>query len=574
MRRSRSRRGRGSTFQRGSRWRRSQSDSRDRDLPLEYLRRPVDEWRARRRHDSRSLSPRHVHRRARSFSLRPRRARGFSDDSRRCEARGDIDFDYDARYDRLRRRRDRVSEEPTYFEEVVSGEFASPRRRVAESVWVAHTDCAKIIGKQGQTLRNIERDTHTKIKVHREDDADPEKTERRVDIVGSPRGREAAVQRLMDLATFCRVADGTVLKEARVAAADPPLSVEVALGDVGRVLGRGGETVNRIEKASGVKIEVDKTTGKLDLFGEKEAQDLGLKLVLEEASFAKAADGTVLKDDRAAKEPAPASEPLRIWVKVHEAGRVIGRGGETVRDIMEKTGADIKVQKGDAKPRTTQREILIFGEPEQQTKAKDMILQLVSWLKDSSQKHVEPPPRQEEESVPEAIAIDAEEETKESPKKRKKVASKTSIGLSVCTKCGGDHRGKDCPHSRQIWSMAVQTGLQMGMSAIGMQQMQMGLQMGAMMRPTMMGATMGAMGARPMFGMLPAQMMAMQGLLKNGEGASSSCESSSEESEAEAAAFSSCSGSADGETGAQTEDKRLDMLQRRFRRLEGQGEGE
>ena len=54
-------------------------------------------------------------------------------------------------------------------------------------------------------------------------------------------------------------------------------------------------------------------------------------------------EGNVLKDEpRPTKrtETETAALPvMKLWVKDKEAGKVIGRGGETVREVMEKSSA-------------------------------------------------------------------------------------------------------------------------------------------------------------------------------------------------------------------------------------------
>jgi len=238
-------------------------------------------------------------------------------------------------------------------------------------VWVAHSDCAKIIGRGGRTMRDVEARSRTKLKVQREDDMDLVTKERYVDIVGTRSEQRAALELLLGLATFCREDEGEVLKDIRTAddgngKNEAPHMIEVLPEDVGRVLGRKGETVKLLEKDSGTKIEVNKGSGRLEIYGRREAQERALELILAEVTFAKDEDGTVLKDQarpRVHSEDTDELPPTKLWVKDREAGRVIGRGGETVREIMDKTGVDIKVQKSeDMRVGSTDREIKIFGQ--------------------------------------------------------------------------------------------------------------------------------------------------------------------------------------------------------------------
>merc|ERR1712194_791054 len=114
-------------------------------------------------------------------------------------------------------------------------------------------------------------------------------------------------------------------------------------------------------------IEDDKATGRIEIFGRQDQKDRALEMILAEVNFVKDAAGKVLKDaPRPEKENADdLGPPLKVWVRDREAGKVIGRGGETVREVMEKTGGDIKVQKSkEMVEGSNQREVQINGTKE------------------------------------------------------------------------------------------------------------------------------------------------------------------------------------------------------------------
>lgn len=375
-------------------------------------------------------------------------------------------------------------------------------------VWVAHSDCAKIIGKGGRTMRDVEARSRTKLKVQREDEMDASTKERYVDIVGTTSEQKAAIELLLPLATYCREDEGEVLKDSRASESgegksETPHVVEVLPEEVGRVLGRKGETVKVLERDSGTKIEVDKGTGRLEIFGRPEAQEKALELVLAEVSFAKNEEGTVLKDQR--NRPRDQDEielpPMKLWVKDRDAGRVIGRGGETVRDVMEKTGADIKVQKSEEmRPGEAEREIKIFGQKEQQEQALQLVLAEVGWARGEDAMLKEPPEPQEPPKPPpreerKRRRQEAKEERKEAAREREEAKASRSqreekgggSGAWVCGTCGGDHRTKECPHATGLLGMGMHIGMQMGMQAMGMHGLHMGMGvMGPPMMPPMM----------------------------------------------------------------------------------------
>lgn len=366
-------------------------------------------------------------------------------------------------------------------------------------------------------MRELEAMSRTKLKVQREDDMDNETKERFVEIVGNGSEQKAALELILDLATYCREDGGEVLKDIRASApngkTEAPRVIEVLPEEVGRVLGRKGETVKLLEKDSNTKIEVDKNTGRLEIYGHKEAQEQALQRILSEVTYAKEEDGTILKDQPRPKPKEDAEEqpPYKLWVKDREAGRVIGRGGETIREVMERTGADIKVQKSeDMQPGSTEREIRIFGPKEQQEQALELVLKEVTWAKNEGGVLKEPKAREERRhrKQQQKEKDKAREKDKDKDKEKdnakdaeqdhekdgddgnepgnKKNASGPHSGLWVCGTCGGDHRTKECPHTSSILGVGMHIGMQMGMQALGMQNMQMGMHMmGAPVLPMM-----------------------------------------------------------------------------------------
>ncbi|XP_030603346.1 putative ATP-dependent RNA helicase DDX43 isoform X2 [Archocentrus centrarchus] len=72
-------------------------------------------------------------------------------------------------------------------------------------------------------------------------------------------------------------------------------------------------------------------------------------------------------------EKLDSAPPLIIMVESASVGRIIGRGGATVRQLQERSGARIKINKGGY-----ENEVVIFGSSAAQQKAKEMIEDLVA----------------------------------------------------------------------------------------------------------------------------------------------------------------------------------------------------
>eukprot|EP00913_Durusdinium_trenchii_P013243 g12430.t1 len=231
-------------------------------------------------------------------------------------------------------------------------------------VWILHSDAAKVIGRSGRALREIENRTgrtgpeelrapiwhgglsergvrtSTRIQVSKEEDMDAETKERSVDIVGRREDQDAALDLICEKVLYCRQDGGDVIKDVR--GSNQENGLRGALPSDGAV-------------PSGAKVELNKAEGKVEIFG-------------------------AFGEDRRLEPELP--PPLKLWVKDREAGKVIGRGGETVREVMEKSHADIKVQKADEMaPGTKERQIKVIGTKEQQDTALQLILEEVTWAK-------------------------------------------------------------------------------------------------------------------------------------------------------------------------------------------------
>merc|ERR1712187_291463 len=87
-------------------------------------------------------------------------------------------------------------------------------------------------------------------------------------------------------------------------------------------------------------------------------------------------------------------ETHSLWVRGREAGKVIGRGGEVIKKLIEQTGADVKVQKIDEMADGgREREVQLFGTDEQKQQVLELILKEVTWCRDADGVLKEPPPK-------------------------------------------------------------------------------------------------------------------------------------------------------------------------------------
>eukprot|EP00927_Polykrikos_kofoidii_P025886 TRINITY_DN2318_c0_g1_i4.p1 TRINITY_DN2318_c0_g1~~TRINITY_DN2318_c0_g1_i4.p1 ORF type:complete len:543 (-),score=97.67 TRINITY_DN2318_c0_g1_i4:170-1798(-) len=390
--------------------------------------------RGRSRSASRSRSkssPKNRRQRVRSGTSSPRRSRGASSPRRRRAASGSRSKSR-SKSGRNRKRSGRRQRAPSTRRSDSSDVSSDGEARCR--IWVAHADCARIIGRKGEARMDIERQSEANVRIQREEDMDSDKKERSIELVGRMKQRKRALKLILKVATYVRDDSGNVLKDASSGGsavgatagsgnADSGTGsaevLQIPCNEVGRILGRGGENIRRIEDEAGARLELDRAEGRLLIRGGFEAVAKAKEMVLVDVSHARSGDGTVIKDDlvnasagmsrpnggplqHGAATPSGGNQPFKLWVYSREAGRVIGRGGETVRDLMQRTGCEIQVERtsGGEQPQS-ERLIQLFGAVPQVREAFACITREVTYVRGENVilKSPEMTPQEAEESM-------------------------------------------------------------------------------------------------------------------------------------------------------------------------------
>lgn len=235
------------------------------------------------------------------------------------------------------------------------------------------------------------------------------KNERSVELQGRAKQRRKALKLIMKVATFVREDSGSVLvggpAGGRGASGDSGSvitdALPVAPNEVGKVLGRGGETIRRVEDETGARLELDRQEGRLSIRGSQAAVARAKGMIIAEVRGDAPAFGTPPPPFGAPPPlftmppppcgaPPPCSVPppqgpptmFKIWVQSKEAGRVIGKGGESVRELMSRTGCEITVERSDgSEPSESERLITLSGMLPQISDAFTIIARDVSYLR-------------------------------------------------------------------------------------------------------------------------------------------------------------------------------------------------
>jgi len=147
---------------------------------------------------------------------------------------------------------------------------------------------------------------------------------------------------------------------------------------VGKIIGKGGETISGIRNQSGadVKVDQDQRTGadrRVTLSGSPEAVAKAKQMIQEVINQMGGMPGGGMPGGG----PPGAGEPGQTMDLPQRAvGRVIGRGGETIRNIQTQTGAHISIDQN--MPDGAPRKLQCSGTPDQIQKALAMVNEILT----------------------------------------------------------------------------------------------------------------------------------------------------------------------------------------------------
>ncbi|RYR55565.1 hypothetical protein Ahy_A06g030758 isoform C [Arachis hypogaea] len=161
--------------------------------------------------------------------------------------------------------------------------------------------------------------------------------------------------------------------------------IDIPNGRVGVIIGKGGETIKYLQLQSGAKIQVTRDmdadpnlpTRTVELTGTSEAIATAEKLINEVLAEAESG-GSGIVARRVAGQAG--SDEFVMKIPNNKVGLIIGKGGETIKNMQASTGARIQViplhlPPGDT---STERTLKVEGTPEQIESAKQLVNQVIS----------------------------------------------------------------------------------------------------------------------------------------------------------------------------------------------------
>uniref|UniRef100_A0A3P8Q1X5 RRM domain-containing protein n=1 Tax=Astatotilapia calliptera TaxID=8154 RepID=A0A3P8Q1X5_ASTCA len=305
-----------------------------------------------------------------------------------------------------------------------SGGYGSPRPRQHDfplRMLVPTQFVGAIIGKEGNTIKDVTKQTQSKVDIHRKENAGA--AEKPITIHSTPEGCSAACRMILDI--MQKEANETKTTE------DIPLKILAHNSLVGRLIGKEGRNLKKIEEETGTKITISSlqdltiynpertitVKGSVDACCKAEMEIMkklreayendiaainqqanlipGLNLnalgifssglpVLPPAAGPRSAVPAVapagynpflvsiLSHGHKREEKAPEQEVVYLFIPTQAVGALIGKKGQHIKQLAHFAGASIKIAPAES-PDVTERMVIITGTPEAQFKAQGRI---------------------------------------------------------------------------------------------------------------------------------------------------------------------------------------------------------
>ncbi|KAI9804743.1 MAG: hypothetical protein M1825_001111 [Sarcosagium campestre] len=292
----------------------------------------------------------------------------------------------------------------THTDRIPAQSAVTPIDDNVETIQIDSSLVGLIIGRQGETLRRVESETGARVQfVTGIDVSGPTRS---CKITGSRQSRNDAkteIYRIIE--ENSQTNSGPVPDRSVPTSHQPNLregedSMQIMVPDrtVGLIIGRGGETIRDLQERSGCHVNIvgeQKSVNGLrpvNLIGSQQAASLAKDLIMEivdsdTKTLAAQGQGPPPKDisrNTGSGNPG-AGDRINDSIRVpsEAVGMIIGKGGETIKDMQSTTGCKINVSQQSG-PGESDREIGLVGTRESIEQAKRAIEDKVEFVKRGS----------------------------------------------------------------------------------------------------------------------------------------------------------------------------------------------
>ncbi|XP_028635523.1 insulin-like growth factor 2 mRNA-binding protein 2 isoform X4 [Grammomys surdaster] len=263
-----------------------------------------------------------------------------------------------------------------------------------------------IIGKEGLTIKNITKQTQSRVDIHRKENSGA--AEKPVTIHATPEGTSEACRMILEI--MQKEADDTKLAE------EVPLKILAHNGFVGRLIGKEGRNLKKIEHETGTKITISSlqdlsiynpertitVKGPIEACASaereimrklREAFENDMLAVNQQANLIPGLNlsalgifstGLSVLPPPAGPRGVPPSPPyhpfaqypeqetVSLFIPTQAVGAIIGKKGAHIKQLARFAGASIKIAPAEG-PDVSERMVIITGPPEAQFKAQGRI---------------------------------------------------------------------------------------------------------------------------------------------------------------------------------------------------------
>ncbi|XP_074859835.1 insulin-like growth factor 2 mRNA-binding protein 2 isoform X2 [Carettochelys insculpta] len=260
-----------------------------------------------------------------------------------------------------------------------------------------------IIGKEGLTIKNLTKQTQSKVDIHRKENAGA--SEKPITIHATPEGCSEACRMILDI--MQKEADETKATE------EVPLKILAHNSLVGRLIGKEGRNLKKIEQDTGTKITISPlqdltiynpertitvkgsigacSSAEVEIMKKlREAYENDVVAVNQQANLIPGLNLSALgifstglsmlpsaAGARGAAAPynpyvVPVQEVVNLFIPTQAVGAIIGKKGQHIKQLARFAGASIKIAPAEG-PDASERMVIITGPPEAQFKAQGRI---------------------------------------------------------------------------------------------------------------------------------------------------------------------------------------------------------
>lgn len=172
------------------------------------------------------------------------------------------------------------------------------------------------------------------------------------------------------------------------------LHIESSL--VGLIIGRSGENLRRVENETGCRVQFNPPSDPTAPAATRECKISGprarraeakaeINRIIEESGMGGGARPTdrhnrdaqpFVRDSSSTPAMKPGENTVKIMVPDRTVGLIIGRGGETIRDLQERSGCHVNIV-GEQKSVNGLRPVNLIGTKEASARAKALIMEIV-----------------------------------------------------------------------------------------------------------------------------------------------------------------------------------------------------